>query len=271
VPPHKKKQRILDDDSEGPPPSVLLAQQRLSGERSAGSKPLPKMGAVHSLSASMKARANGMLAKPPKEKSAIAEAIGETDAMFTPTKADQSTPKAPGAPAPSGREPRNDAWKERKRMADNFANIDTRIKAIGGTTGSIIGLSEMGAQLLDTASVNCTTEFDVFREDDHKVPQYNKVIKRLIHLTHNLVSIIEVADGDEKTRKKHDNANAELGTIAAQSLLKVVPQIEALQRAMAEASGITNALVGTSAGMASRIAQATAKKDVVDGNGNGKK
>ena len=69
-----------------------------------------------------------------------------------------------------------------------------------------------------------------------------------------------------------EDANAELGTIAAQSLLKVVPQIEALQKAVSEATNITNSLVGTSAGMAARIAQATAKKDVLDGKeGNGKK
>ena len=90
------------------------------------------------------------------------------------------------------------------------------------------------------------------------------MVSSLLSLTGTLVRAIEAADADEKTRKKNDNANAELGTVAAESLLNVVPQIEALQKTLAEANAQANTLVGTSAGMASRLARATAKKAITE-------
>mgnify|MGYP001104505303 CR=1 FL=1 len=293
-PPKKKSRvRIVDDDDDvdepesAPSHAELLAKQRLFGQHSAGSKPLPKMGAT--LSNGIKKRHESVSAaaqEEAKERRLAAVAtvmVEEPEAMFTPTKENGKGPaQPPGAPGPAGaaaRAPRNDAWKARNRLANAYININKRCEALYDNAewdedsgsgmwktkpGSIVGLAEHGAVSLANVTQQAKNTFEKFRED-RSIDQYNEVVEKLLCVTGYLTHIIETADSDEKTRKRNDNANAELGAIAAQSLLKVVPQIEALQKAMSEASGITNTLVGTSAGMASRIAQATAKKDAKDG------
>ena len=266
--PRKKKTKVVpdedaEDDGAGAlPPSALLAQQRLSGERSAGDVPPPKMGA--SLDRGIKARhAASMVAVAPVPKDSAA--IAEPASLFTPTKAaDKGTHKAPGAPGPSARPPRDNARQARFDRADAYKSIDGRIRQLAAKPGSIVGLPERGAFLLTERASAGALAFEQLRED-RSIEHYNEVIKHLLGVTSHLVTIVEAADSDDKTRKKHDNANAELGTVAAQSLLQVVPQIEALQRAVANVNSMANTLVGTSAGMATRIAHAAAKKSATEG------
>jgi hypothetical protein len=77
--------------------------------------------------------------------------------------------------------------------------------------------------------------------------------------------VVEVADASNEQRKKHDNANAELGAVTTHALQRVVPQIEELQKTISLASTQMNTLVGAGAGMAARIAAAVAKKATSEG------
>ena len=283
APPPKKRPKIVQDDDASDdgagavPPSALLAQQRLSGDRSAGSKPLPKMGlsgAGGRVSNGLHARQKLAHAMPPQPKGTDSAMVDSPESLFTPTKpAPKDTPPAPNAPQHKQREPRDAMSEKRRDKLATWLAIGKRLDALIGPVvdgqatnkGSVLSLAPGG--LAHFASV-MTCADHAFRKlpDDNTIPNsWHPLVENLTKVVSSLVSMIEAADADEKTRKKNDSVNAELGCIAAQSLLKVTPQIEELQQAVAKVHSITNTLVGTSAGMATRIASAAAKKQAVEG------
>tara|TARA_Y100000389_G_scaffold71280_2_gene68006 strand:+ start:1946 stop:4234 length:2289 start_codon:yes stop_codon:yes gene_type:complete len=287
-PPKKKKAKIVDDDNEGardgenaPPPSALLAQQRLSGERSAGSKPLPKMGASQGrIDKALESRhplASFGTAKPPQPRGT--PAVEEPEALFTPTKgksADVSQPadaaNIPSAPGAPNRASRDLMRKARSDKLAEWTKISNRVCNLMGPVidgeitnkGSVLCLAPNGINSFSSAMTVANHRFSSLVDDNTIPGSWHPIVSASLSVIDSLVGIIEAADGDEKTRKKNDSANADLGCIAAQSLVKVVPQIEALQKTIAEASAQINGLVGTSAGMASRLTQAAAKKAALD-------
>jgi hypothetical protein len=262
----KKKKQQKPPKKKPPPASALLAQQRMFGERSAGAAGSVKMGATSSsvvqLSRGMEARkhiAGSTVphAEPPTQRNLQ---IDEPGSMFTPTKEDAGgAARAPAAPRHKERESRDKMGEKRRDKLCEWTKISDRVEKLMGPVingehankGSVLTLAPGGINSFSGAMAEATRLYTNL-VDDNTIPGS----------WHPTVS----ADGDDKLRKKNDTANAELGCIAAQSLVKVVPQIEALQKSIADASAQINSLVGTSAGMAARLTQAAAKKAATDGN-----
>ena len=149
-------------------------------------------------------------------------------------------------------------------MVVDGQRIHARITALA-KRGSVANLHAGGALALVQASERTQALLEqLARSGDGDYATAKKVIAGLLRVTSLSVGVIEAANADDATRKKAGNANAELGCVAAESLLKLVPQIEALHKATAQASRVANTLVGTSSGLVERIAQATAEKSVVE-------
>lgn len=180
-------------------------------------------------------------------------------------------PKVLGVPAHPNRDPRDLMHQRRVDKHSSWKKIDRRVTKLltSHLVGSDTNLGENGsviaivpgneAALLDCVAV-AGRKYEHLVTDNTIANSWHPTVAASLTVIESLLGIIEAADADEKTRKKHDTANAALGTIAAQSMLKVVPQIEELQKTITTAATQINTLVGTSAGMASRLAMATAKK-----------
>jgi hypothetical protein len=211
-------------------------------------------------------------AEPPTQRNLQ---IDEPGSMFTPTKEDAGgAARAPAAPRHKERESRDKMGEKRRDKLCEWTKISDRVEKLMGPVingehankGSVLTLAPGGINSFSGAMAEATRLYTNLVDDNTIPGSWHPTVSASLTVIESLVGIIEAADGDDKLRKKNDTANAELGCIAAQSLVKVVPQIEALQKSIADASAQINSLVGTSAGMAARLTQAAAKKAATDGN-----
>jgi hypothetical protein len=172
---------------------------------------------------------------------------------------------APAAKESTGGE-RDRAQQRGKRVGfcTDFDEMHKRATALLDSERSILHLPGNGGINLDRAFKDAKGAMHQL-PDNNYIANWHEVTRTLLEVTSTVLKVVEVADASNEQRKKHDNANAELGAVTTHALQRVVPQIEELQKTISLASTQMNTLVGAGAGMAARIAAAVAKKATSEG------
>lgn len=173
---------------------------------------------------------------------------------------------APPAAKESAGGDRDRAQQRGKRVGfcTTFDEMHQRATALLDSERSILHLPSNGGINLDRAFKDAEGAMHQL-PDNNYIVNWHEVTRTLLEVTSTVLKVVEVADASNEQRKKHDNANAELGAVTTHALQRVVPQIEELQKTISLASTQMNTLVGAGAGMAARIAAAVAKKATSEG------